>query len=189
MDGKQILGFGKFVLRDCPSYPGYSITKDGHVFTHRHRFGLGKGMGGGVKIDKKFTKEMNPYIGHGGYIYVAISTIKGQRSIPIHTLLLDAFVGLCPKNMEVRHLDGNPQNNSLDNLLYGTVKENAEDRKKHGHNRRGSNHPRSKLSETIVIDLRKRNQMGESIASLSREFNVSESTMSNAIKGKTWKYI
>ena len=176
-------------MKPCPSYPGYSVDRNGRVFTHRRRFGLGRGNGGGVMIDQSFKKELNSFVGHGRYSYFSISTPSGQRSIPVHALLLDAFIGPRPKNSEVRHLDGNPKNNSLDNLCYGTVKENADDRGKHGKNRCGSNHPRAKLTESSVIESRQQYMLGESTASLARRHNVSESTMRNAIKGKTWRLI
>jgi len=117
-------------MKECPSYPGYSITESGDVYTHRKRFGKGKGNGGGVKIDPDYSLKLNPYKGHGGYIYVAISTKGKMRSIPIHALLMDAFVGIRSANDETRHLDGNPTNNQLGNLAYGTKKQNSGDKTK-----------------------------------------------------------
>ena len=121
----------------CPSYPGYSVDIEGNVYTHRKRYGKGIGRGGGVVITKKHCRKMNQYIGHGNYLYVSISTAKGQRSIPVHLVILDAFMGPRPEGHETRHLDGNPQNNMLDNLCYGTAKENAQDRILHGRQRNG----------------------------------------------------
>jgi hypothetical protein len=41
---------------------------------------------------------------------------------------------------EVRHLDGNKDNPHADNLAWGTRKENADDRERHGRTSRGSAH-------------------------------------------------
>lgn len=49
-----------------------------------------------------------------------------------HTLVMAAFVGPRPEGMEIRHLDGDPGNNRLDNLAYGTRGENARDMLRHG---------------------------------------------------------
>jgi hypothetical protein len=52
----------------------------------------------------------------------------------VHHLVLRAFVGERPVTIErgeIRHLDGNKTNNVLANLCYGTIKENADDRKRH----------------------------------------------------------
>lgn len=45
----------------------------------------------------------------------------------VHRLVLAAFVGPCPSGQEVRHLDGDPANNKLENLAYGTRSENVRD--------------------------------------------------------------
>ena len=50
----------------------------------------------------------------------------------VHRLVLAAFVGPCPEGEEVRHLDGNPGNNRLSNLAYGTRGENNLDAVRHG---------------------------------------------------------
>lgn len=169
----------------CPSYDGYSVTNDGHIFTHRRRFGRGKGHGGGVIIDWQYQKELNQYNGHGGYLYVSISTNGKQRSIPIHTLLLDAFVGERPIGNETRHLDGNPLNNALDNLCYGSRKENAQDRIKNG--KRGYSILRDADVKDIKYNLHAK--QGLSIAEIARRYNRGESTIRDIVKGRRWKHI
>ena len=64
-----------------------------------------------------------------GYAYVRIA----GKICRIHRMLAAAFIG--PSDMLVRHLDGNPLNNTLSNLRYGTPKENSEDRIAHGRHR------------------------------------------------------
>ena len=49
-----------------------------------------------------------------------------------HRLVMFAFVGPCPPGQEVRHLDGDKLNPSLDNLVYGTRSENMRDMVRHG---------------------------------------------------------
>lgn len=50
----------------------------------------------------------------------------------LHQLVLIAFVGPAPTGCEVLHGDGNPANNSLANLRWGTRSENLLDRVRHG---------------------------------------------------------
>lgn len=75
-----------------------------------------------------------------GQILTSISTSNGylvvfidKRAKRIHRLVLEAFVGPCPKGQESRHLDSDRQNNCLDNLCWGTRSENAQDRLKTGY--------------------------------------------------------
>lgn len=71
-----------------------------------------------------------------------------HRSFTAHALVMRAFAGPCPDGMQIRHLDGDPLNNRWapgateeeiraagGNLIYGTPKENCEDRDaRHGRN-------------------------------------------------------
>lgn len=72
---------------------------------------------------------LSPMTDRKGYLYVRLDG-RIQR---IHRLVLAAFVG--PSELLVRHLDGNPQNNALENIRYGTPIENSADRIAHGRHR------------------------------------------------------
>lgn len=82
-----------------------------------------------------FTRKgrvMRPHIGSGGYHRVTIQDAgRIQRSF-IHHLVLETFAEPRPEGMECRHLDGNPANNALSNLRWGTHIENVEDKERHG---------------------------------------------------------
>ena len=52
----------------------------------------------------------------------------------VHRLVAESFLGPCPAGSEVRHLDGNPTNNQVENLAYGTRRANNLDAVRHGTN-------------------------------------------------------
>lgn len=54
---------------------------------------------------------------------------------------------------------------------------------------RGESNVVSKLNEAKVKELRRRADQGETYADLGREFGVSDVTVSNAVRGKTWKHV
>lgn len=64
---------------------------------------------------------------------------SGQRKrIAVHRLVALNFLGLPPfAGAEVRHLDGNHVNPRVDNLAWGTKRDNAADRDGHGRTARG----------------------------------------------------
>jgi hypothetical protein len=66
--------------------------------------------------------------------YKEVSLMRGGRACKrkVHLLVLAAFVGPRPTGLQTRHLDGNPANNKLGNLIYGTPSENNHDRVRHG---------------------------------------------------------
>lgn len=68
----------------------------------------------------------------GGYPTVALSVHGKTVTRCVHRLVLEAFVGEPPAGTECRHMDGNPQNNALTNLRWGTRLENIRDQIRHG---------------------------------------------------------
>lgn len=67
-----------------------------------------------------------------GYPAVGLTQDGVKRHPKVHRLIGEAFLGALPEGMQTRHLDGNPLNCTLENLAYGTVRENCLDRRTHG---------------------------------------------------------
>jgi hypothetical protein len=92
--------------------------------------------------------------------------------------------------MECRHLDGDPSNNALGNLTWGTKGENVEDMKRHDSIPRGEEHPHSKLSGDDVLQMRKiHRNTAHGYRSIAKMFGVSKATAREAITGETWAHI
>jgi hypothetical protein len=64
-----------------------------------------------------------------GYMLVSLGFNKKRA---VHTLVLEAFVCPRPKGMQCRHLDDNKKNPRLENLCWGTPKENLADQYRNG---------------------------------------------------------
>lgn len=106
---------------DIPGYEGlYQVTKDGLVKSLDRPHCKGKMLS--PQIDKSRYGHIKYYLCKNGK----------SRGFYAHQLVLLTFVGPCPEGMEVRHLNGIAGDNRLENLKYGTPKENAEDSIKHG---------------------------------------------------------
>ena len=69
---------------------------------------------------------------HHGYWRVELNRNGKCACFRVHRLVLAAFVGPLPEGKEVCHNNGNPGDNRLENLRYGTKSENQRDRIKHG---------------------------------------------------------
>lgn len=65
----------------------------------------------------------------GGHLSVALG--KGNSQC-VHKLVLNAFVGPAPDGYECLHINGNPADNRLQNLRWGTRSENIKDAVRHG---------------------------------------------------------
>lgn len=159
------------MVKSIRGFPFYTINERGEVFS-APRLGTRGG-------------KLNSQKDKGGYLYVRLYNGTGIWSNrPIHQLVLETFVGLCLKGMVCRHLDGNPQNNSLNNLRWGTPGENNLDTVRHG-NHAGGNY---KLSWKIVKAIRELHRRGTPVtqARLAEYFGIKQPTISNVIRGLSW---
>ncbi len=131
----------------------------------------------------------------GGYHYVALRDSDGKRrNKGVHVLVLDAFVGPCPEDMEARHFpDRDKANNRLTNLSWGTLVENWNDKRVHGTACIGSKAGRAKLVEGSVRVIQMLMSLPASERPTRRElastFGVSTCAISRANTGFSWKHL
>ena len=87
----------------------------------------------GIEVSSK--GRVRRYVeGHrDGDGYLCVSGGKrGARRWTIHSLVAEAFLGPRPSGLVVRHRNDDKDDNSVENLAYGTRKENAKDAKTNG---------------------------------------------------------
>ncbi len=120
--------------RTIPSYPKYEASNLGRV-----RGGRG---------------VLRPSNRNGGYSQVVLSlgTKATRRSRKVHHLVLEAFVCPRPSGLVGRHLNDDNTDNRLQNLQWGTQKENAEDRKRNGGYRRKKSCPKGHPYDEHGVD-------------------------------------
>lgn len=117
------------------------------------------------------------------YAFVKI-VIEGKKTQKlVHRLVLEAFVGPCPDGMECRHLDGNPTNNKLENLCWGTHEENWQDQLAHGKVPFGERHHNSKLTAEQVEEIKKTQKSFKYVEELADKFGVCKKTIYNIRNG------
>jgi hypothetical protein len=125
-----------------------------------------------------------------GYLCVQLYSAGKGRIHGVHNLVSEAFLGAKPVGMETRHVDGDPTNNALSNLHYGTPSENAQDKKVHGTYQAGELGTLTKLTTEQVEYAREayRPRHPEfGVRALARKFGVHNSVVSRAIRGETWR--
>jgi hypothetical protein len=173
--------------RDVPGWPGYRVGADGSVWSSFTRVYLGRygapSATGGEWRRKKVSR------GRKGYRNVALYHGGKERRLYVHSLVLMAFAGPCPAGMECRHLDGNPANNTFPNLCWGTKKENATDRVRHGHDGRGGSNSSAKLLEDDVRWVWLLSSWGHSHEAIARMLCVGSSTVRLVLRRSTWTHI
>lgn len=107
----------------------------------------------------------------------------------VHRIVAAAFIGPCPHGKQVAHLDGNPQNNTPANLAYVTATENQAHRRIHGTACFGQLNPNARLTDSDVIEIRRRYNAGEKAVALSKVFGTCSDNIRAVAKGVSFKHL
>jgi hypothetical protein len=157
----------------------YAITRTGEVYS---RAQLGGQVGARPWRIMKLTTHSQGY-----------KTVMLRRKGPVygvHRLVMFVFVGRQRRGIQVRHLDGNPANNNLSNLRYGTPKENGEDTVRHGRSPRGQKQHLNKLTPEQVLEIRR---LAESRVkpqrAIARQFGITQTTVRDVMTRKSWAWL
>lgn len=106
--------------KDIKGFPGYQVSDTGRVRSRiNNRHGVGTEY-----------HELKPVNG-GKQNRKSVQLGRGNRR-SIHRLVAEAFIPNPNNHPLVRHLDDNPENNSVENLAWGTQTDNMQDCVKHG---------------------------------------------------------
>lgn len=125
-----------------------------------------------------------------GYPHIALCRPGEQKTTKIHKLVTEAFLGPCPEDLQVRHMDGDPSNACLDNLVYGTASENERDKVRHGTSNRGERSGLSKFTKKEVIEIRRKYATGLYFQKdLAEEYGTSQAYISELVNGRKWAHL
>lgn len=113
-----------------------------------------------------------------GYLHLTLQRDGEQKTLHLHRIVLEAFVGPCPDGMEGLHKNDVKADNRLDNLRWGTHIENCADRSRHG---------KSQFALTYEEAVQIRYCRGRLTQLQTGElYGVSQTTVSAIQLGKIW---
>ena len=163
---------------------------------------------GTMRLRSRILKSFscNGSYGHQAVKLYSPNSPNGKSvSKTVHRIVLTAFVGEpgidqnTGKPRQCRHLDGDPSNNHISNLVWGTSQENMRDRDDHGRTRRGEEAGRTKLTADQVREIRellkqlpegRKPKKGEvSMNKIGIMFGVDVATIRDIRIGRTWKHL
>ena len=173
------------IFKDIPGYEGlYQVSNLGRVKSLHRTF-----IRSNNKIQTIKERILKPFVNHKGYNVIALSKKCVLSHFTIHSLVLLVFIGKKPHNLQTRHLDGNKKNNNLNNLCYGTPRENADDKIKHGHISHSEKHPSSKLKNKEVMKIKRLIKQGITYFEISKSYPVNANAIRDIAKGRTWNHL
>jgi len=108
----------------------------------------------------------------------------------VHSIVLESFLRSRKMGEEVRHLDGNPSNNMLKNLCYGTHSENMQDMVRHGNSIRNRSGWNTKLRPENIPEIRKigRDEIDKK-KDAAKRYGVRIETIKSVINKKSWSWV
>ncbi len=172
----------KEIWKDIPGYEGkYQASTEGNVrsvdrIVYSRNWYTGQPFArrikGRILRPGRFCKN--------GHVSVVLG--RGAAGSPVHHLIMLTFVGPPLAGQEVRHKNGDPTDNRLSNLEYGTRTENILDVFYQGKAWR-------KLCIEDVEQIRFGLSTGLSGADLAGMYGVSETTISNIKNGRSFSWL
>jgi len=160
--------------KPIPDFPGYDVSDCGRIRSYYERNVTGWCI---ADVPQRILKG-----GIDRYPFVCIRDAGGASQVKtVHSLVMLAFVGLCPDGLEICHNDGDHQNNSLTNLRYDTHVSNMQDACEHG--------VMNSLSAQDILDIRNRRINGATYTDMARDYQVAISTISAICQGNSYRYI
>lgn len=137
---------------------------------------------------KKFNKGqlLNAHTQKGRKRKVVYLTHKSEKkTVFVHKLVMQAFVGAPPAGMEVCHNDGDEGNNVLTNLRYDTKSENQIDIYRYG-----SKSSAGKLTPEQVLEIRELLASGEYYQKeIAQMYEVAQQTISEINTGRAFSWL
>jgi hypothetical protein len=158
-----------------------------------------KRRNGSLYVPKTRTKKIQFVIDdHGCYICTSHKSllngyyhirIHGKRKL-MHRHVYEEMYGEISKGLYVRHKCDNPRCINPEHLEVGTPKDNSKDMVDRGRSKKGENHPRSKLTNDQVKEIRIMSSREIKRKDICNIFGIKNvDTITSITKKLTWKHI
>ena len=118
------------------------------------------------------------YNKHDKHQRVKLSNRGTKKLFFVHRLVSTAFLGPIPKGYEVNHLDGNPENNRIDNLEYVTRSQN----RKHATRVLG----KGVLNGEVISKIKEYLTEGRTQENIANLLGVGQTVVSKISRGVHW---
>jgi hypothetical protein len=182
------------VWKSIPGYEGlYEVSDQGRVKSLLRK--ILRKTGHWHTVPERIMKHNKSGGRNRQYCSIGLSLSGEVKYWYVHHLVLLAFRGERPTNMEVNHIDGNHANNVLSNLEYVTKRENVQHainelgtyKRPSSPDLRGEKSGTSKLTWDDVDEIRAHYARGGiSQEQLAKEFGVCQAQIWRIIHNKRW---
>ena len=157
-------------------YAGYFVDRLGNLYTMKV---------GNNQRPLNSPRPMKVPRTHDGYRRVTLCVDGRKLYVPIHRLMLETFVGPRPDGHVCRHLNGVRDDNRIENLAWGTPKENFDDMRRHGSHTGSKNHNAVLTERQASAIKRSKGKLKE----VAEKYGVSLALVSSIRTGRSWRHL
>lgn len=185
------LGVGKKeVWRNVTGWEGiYQISNYGNVKS-MERFFIKDVAKLGFK-QAVLMPEMVRAVGRHKFGYGRASFWLDEKAkhFSVHRLVALEYIPNINSYKQVGHIDNNPKNNHVSNLVWCTQKQNIQHCVDSGRWHLGEKNGNSKLNKSQVLEIRKMLSDNVGVNKIARTFNVTKCPIQSIRDGKTWRHL
>lgn len=171
------------VWATLPNYPGYEVSTKGRVLSYWGWVTYGDTRTYTITSEPQrlLTITIEPKEGRS---FAMLRKIGRQYRQQVAALILEAFVGPRPSpKLDCRHLSGDPTDNKIENLAWGTRSQNQIDMVYHG------SHPLYRLRPVDIPLIRSRLAQGDRQQEIAANYGVARQAISAIKTGRSWAHI
>jgi hypothetical protein len=158
------------MLKYLLNYEGlYSIDEDSNVYSHP--------KGGNVNLNGKWLKQ---HIDIKGYKVITLTKNGVRKTHKVHRLMVEANIRQMNKGEQVNHINGIKTDNRIENLEITDSYGNIRHAYATGLVKKSIKHEKDKIFGLLSY--------GNSQRQVARMLNISQSTVSRIVNGKSRRY-
>lgn len=169
-----IAGIDQWIV-DRFSSDKYEVTKDGRLISRCYKT---------PRVLKTHTNKKT------GYVSIGMKDGEKNYCCMVHRIVALLHIPNPNGYSDVNHLDGNKQNNSVENLEWCNPSQNNKHAYEAGlRSAEGEKNGQSKLTEHQVKEIRRRRNEGQTYSRIAPDFDIHPMTVGEICRNELWRHV
>lgn len=134
-------------------------------------------------------RVLRPAATGSGHLGVDLQLVSGPKTVKVHSMVAEVWIGKRPKGQVVNHKDGIKAHNHVSNLEYVTPSANVVHAFDNDLRAIGEDRSDVVMTNKLAYKIAKRLQAGHRNCEIAQEFNVSRFNVTDIKLGRTFRRV